>query len=308
MKSGRRLRDYRHKVRLEEAASPPAGDDPSFASWFAGLPRILAGGDLPLIVERWTAARRRGRPAIWGFGAHVVKVGLSPWVIRLMEEGLVTHLAVNGAVAIHDYELAAVGHTSEEVSEALAAGVFGRAEETFRFFNGAARAGMEKGTGLGESLGAAMLAADLPHKEASLLAAAARLGIPVSVHLAIGTDTVHAHPEADGRALGQTSLEDFRRLSTAVAGLGGGIYFNIGSAVILPEVFLKAVSLARASGADLAGMTTVVMDFNRHYRPLENVARRPVGEEGRGFYLVGHHEIMVPLLAQAALLRRARGG
>jgi hypothetical protein len=307
MPQSRRLKDYRHKVGLDLLAPAPPAKPATFLDWFDRLPSILAGDDVREIVDRWVAARRARKPVIWGLGAHVIKAGLSHWLITLMEEGLITHLAMNGAVAIHDYELAAVGHTSEDVGEAMADGVFGRAEETALFINRAAGEGAAKGWGLGEAIGRALLEAGLPHVGVSVLAAARRLSVPVSVHLAIGTDTVHAHPSADGRALGQTTLADFQALCLAVAGLEGGLYVNAGSAVILPEVFLKATALARSSSQPLADMTTVTLDFIRHYRPLENVCRRPLGRGGRGFYLVGHHELMIPLLGQAVLERwRAR--
>jgi hypothetical protein len=303
----RDLENIRHKVRLTDISGDPSVDDPSFLEWFNDLPPILAGGDVKDILDRWIGARRSGKPVIWGFGAHLIKVGLSRWLIALMEEGLVTHLAVNGAVAIHDFELAAVGSTSEDVGSELSAGSFGQASRTGEFINRAAVMGLENGLGLGEALGQAILDARLPHGEISVLASAHRLGIPFSVHLALGTDTIHAHPEADGKALGDTSLRDFNRLTAWVGDLGGGAYFNIGSAVILPEVFLKAVSQAKAAGRNLSGMTTVVMDFIKHYRPYENVCRRPVEGDGRGFYLIGHHEIMIPLIARAALSRWRSG-
>lgn len=301
MSSSRDLKDFSHKVHLEKLAGLPKGADPSFCEWFGRLPGILAAEDVREVVSRWIEARRNGRPAIFGFGAHVIKVGLSPWIIALMEEGLIDHLAVNGAVAIHDYELAAVGHTSEDVGRAISEGVFGTAEETALFINEAAKKGMSDGIGLGEALSRAMDGSDLPHRNISVLAAASRLDVPVTVHLALGTDTIHGHPSADGRALGQTSLADFNLLAETVSRMEGGIYFNIGSSVILPEIFLKAVSRARAAGMPLRELTTVVLDFIRHYRPLENVSRRPLGDKGRGFYIIGHHEILVPLIGQAAL-------
>ncbi len=306
MTKGRRLAGYRHKVDLAACAPSPV-PGATFAEWFERLPAILAGGDIKDIVDRWIAARRAGRPVILAFGAHVVKAGLSRWLIALMEEGLVTRLAVNGAVAIHDFELAAAGHTSEDVDAALVEGVFGQAEETARYVNDAAAAGAADGLGLGEALCRSLAARNLPHADWSVLAAAGRLGIPVTIHVALGTDTVHTHPSADGRALGETSLRDFRSLASAVKEMDGGLFVNAGSAVILPEVFLKAVSMARAAGVDFPSLTTVVLDFIRQYRPAENVARRPVAGGGRGFYLVGHHEILVPLLGQA-LLDRWRAG
>jgi hypothetical protein len=295
-------------VRLDDLSPHPGAGEKTFQEWLDLLPSQLAGREVREVVDRWVDARRSGRTVIWALGAHLIKVGLSRWLIALMEEGLVTHLAVNGAVAIHDYELAAVGHTSEDVARGLAEGSFGQAGETAEFINQAAKDGAVKGIGLGEALAEAMHNAGLPHGDVSVLAAAGRIGLPVSVHLALGADTIHSHPSADGSSLGQTSLLDFQRFSHWVSLLEGGLYFNVGSAVIMPEIFLKAVSLARTKGSELAGLTTVVMDFIRHYRPMENVCRRPPGPTGRGFYLVGHHEIMVPLMAQAALSRWPAGG
>jgi hypothetical protein len=299
------LAGYRHTVGVDRCSHPPSPDNPSFSSWLDGLPSLQAGSDLREIIARWTRARREGRPVIWGMGAHVIKAGLSPWVIALMERGLITRLALNGAGAIHDFELTAVGHTSEDVAGALAEGVFGQAEETARFINDGARDAAGRGIGLGAALVERIGTVPLAHPEVGLLAAAGRLGLPVTVHLAIGTDTAHSHPSADGASLGAATLSDFHSFSAAAAELEGGVYFNVGSAVLLPEIFLKAVSSARADGRTLAGMTTVVLDFIRHYRPLENVTRRPLGPDGRGYYLIGHHEIMIPLLAQAAFCRRA---
>jgi hypothetical protein len=307
MTDGRKLAGYRHKVDLAACAPAPV-PGATFAEWFERLPGILAGGDTKEVVDRWIDARRAGRPVVLAFGAHVIKAGLSRWLITLMEEGLVTRLAINGAVAIHDFELAAAGHTSEDVGAALAEGVFGRAEETARYVNDAAAAGASMGIGLGEALCRSLAARDLPHADWSVLRAALRIGVPVTVHVALGTDTVHTHPSADGRALGETSLRDFRDLAAAVRQMDGGLFVNAGSAVILPEIFLKAVSMARADGIEFSSLTTVVLDFIRQYRPSENVSRRPVAGGGRGFYLVGHHEILVPLLGQALLDRWRTAG
>jgi hypothetical protein len=220
-----------------------------------------------------------------------------------MERGIVSAVAMNGAVIIHDFELALMGHTSEEVDAEIDSGRFGMAEETGRMINEATVQGMKAGQGLGEAIGHYMLGrkAQFPYQATSLLAGGARLGIPVTVHVALGTDIIHMHPSADGAAIGACSLVDFRRLAAVVADMEGGVYVNIGSAVILPEVFLKTVSLARNLGHALRDITTVNMDFLTHYRPMTNVVRRPTQKGGKGYTLTGHHEIMVPLLAAAVL-------
>ena len=268
-------------------------------TWLDSLPRMLGAADFTAVVTAIRAAFAAERGILWGLGAHVIKTGLGPVLIDLMERGLVSGLAVNGAVVIHDFEVALSGSTSEEVEEALGPGRFGMAEETGRLLNAAINDGVERGLGVGGAV-AEWLAREQPsHQRLSVLAAAARLGIPVTVHLAIGTDIVHMHPSASGAALGEGSLRDFRYLVSNVARLGGGVFLNCGSAVVLPEVFLKAVALARNRGIGLDGLTTVNMDFVRHYRPQTNVVSRPVAGVGRGYSLVGHHEIMIPLLAAA---------
>jgi hypothetical protein len=225
-----------------------------------------------------------------------------------MEEGLIHCLAMNGAGIIHDLELALVGKTSEDVEEGLEAGAFGMAEETSIFLNESIREGVKKGLGIGEAIGRRLLSEDFPHRQYSLLAAGARLGIPITVHVAIGTDIIHMHPSANGEAIGEGSLRDFHKLTAVVSQLRGGVYLNIGSAVILPEVFLKALTLARNLGYDVQDFTTVNMDFMQHYRPTTNVVKRPTQQSGRGYTLIGHHEIMVPLLVAALLEELRRTG
>ena len=275
----------------------------SFSHFLRSLPDILAVKTLREVAKAIAKAHRRGRPVIVGMGAHVVKVGLGPLLVDLMERGIVTALAMNGAVIIHDFELAFTGHTSEEVDAEIDSGRFGMAEETGSLLNEAVTLGMKEGQGLGESLGLYINRHKqrFPHRGTSLLATGARLGLPVTVHVAIGTDIIHMHPSADGAAIGATSLLDFRRLAAVVSGMEGGVYLNMGSAVILPEVFLKAVSLGRNLGHPLTNITTVNMDFLTHYRPMTNVVRRPTQKGGKGYSLTGHHEIMVPLLAAAVL-------
>jgi len=265
------------------------------------LPNMLGAADFRAVVGAVRQACADGRGVLWGLGAHVVKTGLGPVIIDLMERGFVSALAINGAVVIHDFELALSGGTSEEVDEALGPGLFGMADETGRLLNAAINEGVSDGLGIGQAVGRWLDHSKPPHGELSLLAAATRLGLPVTVHIGIGTDIIHMHPAASGSALGEGSLRDFRFLASNVGRLGGGVYLNCGSAVILPEVFLKAVALARNKGISLDGLTTVNLDFLRLYRPQTNVVSRPVAGIGRGYSLVGHHEIMLPLLAAALI-------
>lgn len=269
----------------------------SVAAFLDSLPGMLAAADFKAVVTAIRSARASGHGVVWGIGAHVIKTGVSPVLIDLMERGFVSALAMNGAGVIHDFEVALSGSTSEDVDEALGPGRFGMAEETGRILNAAIRTGVRGGKGIGQSVGAYLADVTPPYASLSLLAAAARLDIPVTVHVAIGTDIIHMHPDADGAALGEGSLRDFRYFVSNVARLKGGVYLNCGSAVILPEVFLKAVALARNQGISLDGLTTVNLDFARMYRPQTNVVSRPVAGIGTGYSLIGHHEIMIPLLA-----------
>ena len=286
------------KARAEDFARR-VGPDPAVARFVAGLPDLLAGADLKAVVGALIAARASGGGIIWGIGAHVLKTGLSPVLIDLMARGYVSALAMNGAGVIHDFELALSGATSEDVDEALGPGRFGMAEETATLLNAAIRDGVGGGLGLGQAVAARVRDLAPPHAHLSVLAAAATHGIPVTVHVAVGTDIIHMHPDADGAALGAGSLRDFRYFVASVARLRRGVYLNCGSAVVLPEVFLKAVALARNTGAPLDGLTTVNIDFVRHYRPQTNVVSRPVAGIGTGYSLVGHHEILIPLIAAA---------
>ena len=280
--------------------TPGAG----LAGWIDRLPRILAAADFTAVVGAIGAARARGDGIVWGVGAHVIKTGLSPILIDLMERGFVSAIATNGAGVIHDFELALGGATSEDVDESLGPGRFGMAEETGQLLNQAINEGVAAGLGLGQAVGAWLAGRRPPFAHLSLAAAAARLEIPLTVHVAVGTDVIHMHPSASGAALGEGSLRDFRFFVSNVARLERGVYLNCGSAVVLPEVFLKAVALARNRGVTFAGLTTVNLDFARLYRPHTNVVTRPVAGSGRGYSLVGHHEIMIPLLAAALIERR----
>lgn len=295
------------KVRVEDAARPwQAGG--AFTAFLDRLPNHLAVQSLRAVAEAIHEAHRKGKPVVLGMGAHVIKVGLSPILIDLVERGVVTAVALNGACAVHDFELATAGFTSEDVEAQLSEGDFGMAEETGRVLNEAASDGMRRGIGLGRAVGERLLAMRPPHLGHSLLAACARLDVPCTVHVAVGTDIVHMHPRCDGAAVGATTHRDFRLLAAIVADLGdGGVYLNVGSAVLLPEVFLKALTLTRNLGHRVQNFVTANLDFIQHYRPTQNVVRRPVAKDGRGYALTGHHELLVPLLA-AMLIEGMDGG
>jgi hypothetical protein len=296
------LASRRSKVRAEDFARPhqPGG---SFAEWFQSLPRILGARDLASVAAAIREARQREAGIVWGLGAHVIKTGLSPVVIDLMQRGYVSALAMNGAGIIHDFEMALAGATSEDVDEALGPGQFGMAEETGRMLNDAIAEAAAGGRGLGETVAATVAHLNPPHRALSIAAAAHELSIPLTVHVALGSDIIHMHPRASGAAIGDASLRDFRYFASVVGRLEHGVYVNCGSAVVLPEVFLKAIALARNQGIALDHLTTVNIDFLRMYRPQVNVVTRPVsGTSGHGYSLVGHHEILIPLLAAAILI------
>ena len=302
-----RLRTYplktRHsKVRMADFASAWRRGD-SFRAFLKTLPDILAGKTFRAVVAAIVDARARGRPVILGLGAHPTKVGLNPIMIDLMRKGVITAVAMNGAVIIHDFELAFQGQTSEEVEAEIDSGRFGMAEDTGRILNEAIVQGWQTGLGIGEAIGRYILnhARQFPHRRLSLLAAGVKLGLPVTVHVAIGTDIIHMHPKANGEAIGGGSLVDFRKLAAVVSQMEGGVYINLGSAVLMPEVFLKTVTLGRNLGRALRHITTVDMDFLPHYRAMTNVVKRPTQKGGKGYALTGHHELMVPLLAAAVL-------
>jgi len=301
------LAGRRSKVtRAEFARAVPPGA--SVKDLLDALPRILGAQALRDLAADVLRARSRGKPILWGLGAHVLKVGLSPVLLDLMEKGLVTGLALNGAGVVHDFELALAGQTSEDVSAGLGAGEFGMARETGEEVNRAISEGDRDGLGLGAAVGRYLLARQPPHLDLSLLAAAARRGLPATVHVAVGTDIVHMHPACDPAALGRATHLDFRLFAAEVARLGGGgVYLNVGSAVMLPEVFLKAVTLARNLGHPVTDFATANLDFIQSYRPNTNVVERPTRGVGRGYSLTGHHEILVPLLA-AALMEGAPSG
>ncbi len=287
------------KVRRDAFARPHQKGG-SFADFVAGLPHILAAGQFQDVIRAVVAARRADRPVMLGMGAHAIKVGLNPVLIDLLERKIVTSLSLNGAGIIHDFELAFAGKTSEDVDRDIQSGAFGMAEETGSLLNKAIAAA-KPDEGIGAAVGRMILESDFPYKGGSLLATCRRLAVPLTVHVAIGTDIIHMHPSFDGKATGLAAERDFRTFCGLVADLEGGAYLNLGSAVLLPEIFLKAVTLARNLGNPLRSFTTVNMDFVQHYRPNTNVVRRPTQGGGKGYALTGHHEIMFPLLAAAII-------
>ncbi|HET6681595.1 MAG TPA: hypothetical protein VFG84_10380 [Gemmatimonadaceae bacterium] len=296
-----------NKVRAEEFATPPAPrGQRSFAAFLRALPDVLVARDFRTVAGAIAAAARARRAVVVMLGGHVVKTGLAPVLIDLMRRGIVTHIAMNGSAVIHDYEIARFGGTSEDVAAGLADGTFGMAEETGRELNDAFVAGSQSGQGMGECVGVALERRDdLVHPELSILLAARQLGVGCTAHAALGAEIIHQHPAANGAAIGDTSHRDFRRLAAALPALhDGGVVLNLGSAVIMPEVFLKALTVARnLTQGRPTGFVSCDLDMQRHYRPRMNVVTRPVLAGGQGYEITGHHEIMVPLLAWAVVER-----
>ena len=280
----------------------PAFKGMRFRDFLDRLPVILKANDLKAIAQAVVSARKGEKPVIVMLGGHVIKTGCSPILIDLARKGLITHFASNGSAAIHDTELALFGHTSEDVDEALANGSFGMAADLAGFVNTASQTADACDEGFGEALGRLLVEKNAPHLDRSLIAKSFELDIPYTLHIAVGTDIVHQHPGADGRAIGSASLHDFKILAHTVSNLGdGGVVINLGSAVVMPEVFLKCLSVARNLGDEVKNFTTANFDMIQHYRPNENVVRRPVIPGGKGYAITGHHEIMVPLLSAAIL-------
>jgi hypothetical protein len=297
-----------NKVRAEEFAKPPEAPPQSFGHFLASLPDVLVARDFLRVVDAVVAAHRRERAVVVMLGGHVVKTGCAPLLIDLMRRGVITHVGMNGSAAIHDYEIARFGGTSEDVAAGLRDGTFGMAEETGRGLNEAFVRGSREGWGMGEAVARALDALPSPaHPELSVVLNAWRLGVPATVHAALGAEIIHQHPAADGAAIGDTSHRDFRRLAGALPALDdGGVVLNLGSAVIMPEVFLKALTIARNLHAGKPqAFTTCDLDMFRHYRPRVNVVQRPTLQSGRGYEITGHHELMVPLLTWAIVERLA---
>ncbi len=290
------------KVALKDFARP-VEEGASLDNFLDSLPNILAVRSLREVAVQIRRARELRKPVIWGIGGHVVKTGLAPVIIDLMRRGFVSAIAANGSVLVHDTEIALVGSTSEDVDQTLGEGAFGGAEETGALLNSAAQEGARDEIGLGEATGRALVALNPPHAEVSLLCAAYQARVPFTAHVTIGADITHFHKSANGANIGATTHTDFRLLAELVRRInGGGVYLNIGSAVVLPELFLKAVTLVRNLGHPLEDFTTANFDFIQAYRPLTNVVRRPTADgAGRGYPITGHHELMIPLLAAAIL-------
>jgi hypothetical protein len=293
------------KVKTRDEARPLA-PGASVSDLLDSLPDLLGGADLNAAIDAWVKAWQRDRLVLFGFGAHLIKVGLAPIVVDLMERGAIGALMMNGAGCVHDLELAMMGRTSEDVAESLDEGRFGMAKETAERLNGAIASGRADGLGMGAAIGRDIHESKDRFAARSVMASAWRLGIPVTVHAAIGTDIHHMHPSADGAAIGETSYRDFERLAGLVARLEGGVVLNVGSAVILPEVFLKALALARNLGHRVDRLTTVNCDFIRQYRPQMNIVERPTRIAGRGISLVGQHEVLIPLIAAGVVERYAQ--
>jgi hypothetical protein len=288
--------DRANKVAVEAFAKPHTAGA-SFASFLDALPDFLAVQDLRHVVGAIAAAVKNKRPVLLMMGAHAIKVGLNPIIVDAMRRGLVNAVAFNGAGAIHDFELCYQGETSEDVQQGLNDGSFGMADETGRMMNAALADGVARGLGAGRALGECALT--FPNRHLSIMATGAELGVPVTVHIGIGTDIIHQHPTTSGAVLGESSYRDFQTFAAVCAQLEGGVVLNVGSAVIMPEVFLKALTIARNLGHKVEKFTTATFDMTRHYRPAENVQRRPTALGGRGVCIIGHHEINLPLLFAA---------
>ena len=293
-----------NKVSADEFAKPPAGDR-SFHAFVESLPDILVARDFKRVVDAVVNATKKRRAVIVMLGGHIVKTGLAPLLVTLMERRVITHVAMNGSAAIHDYEISRFGGTSEDVATGLKDGTFGMADETGREMNEAFVAGMQAELGMGASLQARLAQSELAEPDLSVLLGAAKHDVPVTVHAALGAEIIHQHPAANGAAIGDTSHRDFRILASSIEGLhDGGVVLNLGSAVIMPEVFLKALTIARnLGGGKPQDFVTCDLDMLRHYRPRMNVVQRPTLQSGKGYEITGHHELMIPLLVWAVLDR-----
>jgi len=301
----RKLATLSRLVRRDSFASEVAAGT-SFRNFLESLPDVLGAAQLRELARSIADASRGKRAVLLMSGAHPIKVGLSPIICGLLRDGIISAIATNGAAIIHDFELAYAGRTSEDVGAGLSEGIFGMAEETGAFLNRAAKIAASESKGLGEIVGREIFDAKLKFREQSVFATAYKLGAPATVHVTIGADIIHMHPEADGSAIGAATMADFHRIAAVVAELSRGVVINLGSAVVMPEVFLKALNLARNLGRKVTNFTAADMDFIRHYRPQNNVVERPTENRGRRIMLTGHHEVMFPLLAAAVREELAR--
>ncbi len=296
-----------NKVIMTQHRAGPVWAGMTVVELMAAFPDQLGSRSLSEVIDAVVAAHAKGKPVIMAMGAHVIKCGLQPVLKSLIDAGIISAIAMNGAGPVHDYEISLIGETSEDVGAVLHEGHFGMAEETGRDINFALKRGVERGLGYGEAVGRFIIDNNNPHRDLSLLATCVERKIPVTVHVALGTDIIHQHPAADGAVIGAASFTDFRLLTAVVSELGdGGVFLNMGSAVILPEVFLKALSIAQNLGHRVDRFTTANFDMQQHYRPLQNVVKRPTSGASRGYAITGHHEIMLPLLA-AGILDRVKG-
>ncbi len=296
-----------NKVNIREHFGKSVDAGMAYTGLLDAMPRLLGADSIRTVVEKVVQAREADRPVVLAMGGHVIKCGLQPILKSLIEADVITAVAMNGSAAIHDFEVSLVGATSEEVGDVLHSGDFGFSEETGGGMNRALRAAMDTECGFGEAIGRCIVDNQHPFKEYSLLATCIENGIPVTTHVAIGTDIIHQHPEFDGAITGEMTTRDFRLLTSVVADLSGGVWLNVGSAVIMPEVFLKALSIAQNLGHHVDRFTTANFDMNQHYRPMLNVVKRPTSGSGDGFNIIGHHEINIPLLAAAILDKLHKG-
>ena len=298
------IAERKNKVSLAHDFAGDISPGMSVSALLAAMPNQLGGESFNAVINAVVRARENGKPVVIAMGGHVIKCGLQPVLKKLIDADVITAVAMNGSATIHDYEISLIGATSEDVGAVLHCGTFGMAEETGRDINLALKNGVAEGIGYGEALGSFICESNNPYRASSLLAACYAKGIPATVHVAVGTDIIHQHPDCDGAVLGQATFPDFRLFTSVVSTLGGGgVFINIGSAVIMPEVFLKALSIAQNMGYHVDGFTTANFDMTQHYRPLQNVVKRPTAGDSRGLTITGHHEIMIPLLAAGILDR-----
>ncbi len=296
------IRTRNNKVNVQEHFGRPVESGMDCAGLLDAMPNLLGADSLRAVADKIVEARQKDRPVVLAMGGHVIKCGLQPVLKSLIDADIITAVAMNGSAAIHDFEVSLVGATSEEVGDVLHTGDFGFSDETGSGMNRALRAGLEKGLGFGQAIGEWIIEHQHPYREYSLLASCVENGLPVTAHVAMGTDIIHQHPEMDGAVTGEMSFRDFKLITSVVADLGdGGVWLNVGSAVIMPEVFLKALSIAQNLGHHVDNFTTANFDMNQHYRPLQNVVKRPTSGSGKGYSIVGHHEINIPLLAASIL-------
>ena len=294
------IKTRNNKVNVDEHFGQPIKAGMSSSDLLDAMPKLLGADSIRAVTEKIVEARQKDRPVVLAMGGHVIKCGLQPLLKSLIDADIITAVAMNGSAAIHDFEVSLVGATSEEVGDVLHSGDFGFSDETGSGMNRALKAGVDREIGFAQSIGEWILSNDHPYKEYSLIATCVQKGLPVTAHVAMGTDIIHQHPEMDGAVTGEMSIRDFRLITSVVADLGdGGVWLNVGSAVIMPEVFLKALSIAQNLGHHVDNFTTANFDMNQHYRPMQNVIKRPTSGSGKGYSIVGHHEINLPLLATA---------